>query len=57
MRDLYVHWIRTERKPTYEKVAKVLSAVGMREIALTLCAKYGMLRMIMCTRCLSIYWL
>ena len=55
MCDVYIHWIRTEGKPTYESIAKVLSAVGMREIAFTLCAKYGMLRMIMCTRCLSIY--
>ena len=58
MCDVYVHWIRTEGNPTYENLAKVLSAVGMREIALKLCAKYGMLRMIMCAWCLiSIYWL
>ena len=41
--DMYAHWIRTEDKPTYEKLAKALSAVGMRETASTLCAKYGTL--------------
>ena len=51
MCDVYVHWIRTEGQPTYEKLAKVLSAVGMREITLTLCAKYGTLCMIMYTQC------
>ena len=53
MCDVYVHWIRTEGNPTYENLAKVLSAIGMREIALTLCAKYGMLRMIMCAWCFN----
>ena len=43
MCDMYAHWIRTEDNPTYEKLAKALSTVGMREIATTLCAKYGML--------------
>jgi hypothetical protein len=44
MCDVYAHWIRTEGKPTYEILAKALSAVGIRKIALILCAKYGMLR-------------
>ena len=41
--SMFSLWIQTRDEPTYEKLAKALSAMGMREIATTLCEKYGML--------------
>ena len=41
--NMFHLWINTKDKPTYEKLAKALSALGMREIATTLCKKYGKL--------------
>ena len=41
--SMFSLWIQMSDVSTYEKLAKALSVVGMREIATTLCEKYGML--------------
>ena len=42
--SMFSLWIKTDDEATYKKLAKALSAVGMRDIAITICRKHGMFR-------------
>lgn len=54
MVNMFSLWIQMESQPTYKKVAVALSAVGMREIGILLCEKYGMLPNVIVFICMTI---
>ena len=39
--SMFDWWLKNDNDPTYEKLAQAIAAIGERQLAKTLCEKYG----------------